>query len=75
MDYEKIKGLIEAHFPDAQGLTQKSSLTDDLGLNSVDLFSIIMEIESIYDIELPTDAIGRLETIEDLVTEVREALQ
>jgi len=45
----------------------ESLLIEDLGLNSISYFSIVLDLEEAFDIEIPDDAASGIKTVGDLV--------
>jgi acyl carrier protein len=73
-DVEKrLKSVIVANtsFPGDSSVNypniKPESTADDLGLDSLDLFELIMDIEDEFNIEISDDDIGKLKTFQDLV--------
>ena len=48
-------------------ITEESSFKDDLKADSLDLFEMVMALEENYGIEIPTDDLGQLETVADVI--------
>ncbi len=48
-------------------MTEKSSLTVDLGLSSLDVVNVVVAFEEEFDIEIPDEKIRELTTIGDVV--------
>ncbi len=68
MIFEKLKEIIvEQLGVNVEEITMESSFTDDLGADSLDLFQIIMEIESEYDIEVGEGDAEKIKTVGDAV--------
>jgi len=54
---------------------EDSSLRDDLGFDSLDVVSLIMEVEHKYDITIDDDESEAIATVSDLVTAVERHLE
>ena len=53
---EKMKELIADQLSiDAGTVTEESSFKDDLGVDSLDLFQLVMALEDEYSIEIPSE--------------------
>lgn len=48
-------------------LTEKTMLSGDLGLSSLDLVNLAAEIEDEFDIEIPDRAIKNIKTVGDII--------
>ena len=72
MELEKIKAIIaEVLNIDADSITEDTTIVDDLGADSLDIFQIIMGIEEEYDIELDNESVEQIQTVGDAVEAIR----
>lgn len=72
MELEKIKAIIaEVLNIDADSITEDTTFVDDLGVDSLDIFQIIMGIEEEYDIELDNESVEQIQTVGDAVEAIR----
>ena len=55
-----------------QDITPETSFKDDLALDSLDLYDLVMALEDEYNIEMPTEREAEIETIEDLIRILKE---
>ena len=55
-------------------VTPESSLTDDLGADSLDLVELVMAIEEEFDIEITDDESERLRTVQDVINHINTQL-
>ncbi|MBR3356200.1 MAG: acyl carrier protein [Oscillospiraceae bacterium] len=53
---------------EASDIDISSSLVDDLGADSISMLEIIMELEDVFDIDIPDEVAEDLRTVSDLVT-------
>ena len=66
--FEKMQTIIAAQLGiDADSITPESSFKDDLGADSLDLFELIMNLEEEYTIEIPSEDLGNIATVGDVV--------
>lgn len=66
---EKIKPIIAEQLGvEEEEVTLEASFKDDLGADSLDLFEMVMEFEDEFDIEIPTEDLETMETVNDIVT-------
>ena len=73
--FEEIKAVIaETLSVDEDKITLESSLTDDLGADSLDVFQIIMGVEEKLNIEVDTDAAEKLSTVGDAVELIKKTV-
>ena len=53
---------------EASDIDISSSLVDDLGADSISMLEIIMELEDVFNIDIPDEVAEDLRTVSDLVT-------
>ena len=53
---------------DEKDISMDSSLVDDLDIDSITYFEIIMELEDEFDIDIPDEAAEDMRTVSDLVS-------
>jgi acyl carrier protein len=64
---EKIIELTAAHLGLEQDtISETSSFKEDLGVDSLDLFELVMELEEEFGIEIPSEDLENLNTIGDV---------
>lgn len=64
---EKIIALTAAHLGmDEASINENSSFKDDLGVDSLDLFELVMEMEEEFGIEIPSEDLENLTTVSDV---------
>lgn len=65
---EKMKKIIALQLNVSEDdVTEDASFKDDLGADSLDLFELVMELESEYSIEIPMEDYENLETVADVM--------
>ena len=70
---EKMKELIaEQLSTEAEEITEASSLKDDLGADSLDLFQLVMALEDEYGVEIPADDLQNLLTVGDVMKYLKD---
>lgn len=68
MIFDEIKEILADQLDiNADDIDLTSSLTDDLGADSLDAIDIVMSIEDQYSIEVPDETIEEMKTVEDIV--------
>ncbi|ADY57305.1 Acyl carrier protein [Syntrophobotulus glycolicus DSM 8271] len=50
-----------------QKITLKSAFKNDLKVDSLDIFEIILELEERFSVEIPTEDLEDIQTVRDLV--------
>ncbi len=75
MEFEKIKEIIaEVLNVDVNEITMETTFVDDLGADSLDVYQIIMGIESEFDIEIDNDEAENIVTVGDAVDQIKNAM-
>jgi len=57
---------------DPARLRPDDSLRDDLGLDSLQTIELVYEVESAFDIQIPDEDFGRMQTVQNVVTYLTE---
>lgn len=72
-EVEEIKAIIESvsDIPKYQ-IDEKSSMIDDLDLSSLEILSIISEIEAKYSIKLSEEEMLSISTVNDLASIIKD---
>ena len=74
-EFKKLQGIIaDVLNIDAEKITPETTFVDDLGAYSLDVFQIIMGIEEEFDIQIPDDAAEKIVTVNDAVTQIKNAI-
>lgn len=63
---EKIREIIAEEYTDVD-VTLDTDFREDLGIDSLDLFEMIMVIEDEYSIEIPVEELEDVHTVGDLI--------
>jgi acyl carrier protein len=75
MEFEKLKQIIAEVAGVYTGeITMSTSFIDDLGLDSLDAYQIVMGIEQTFDIEISAEMAESVVTIEDAVNLIKKAV-
>ena len=70
--FEKIKELIvESLGIEEDQVTMEASFKEDLKVDSLDLFEMVMSLEDEFDVEIPTE-LEKMETVGDVVEYIKE---
>ena len=75
MEFEKLKKIIaEVLNVDPDEITMETTFQDDLGADSLDVYQIIMGIEEEFDIEIPAESAEQVNTVEEAVEMIKNAV-
>lgn len=68
MTFEKIKKIVADQIGlDKEEIKMSSTFKEDLGIDSLDIFEIVMELEEEFEIEIPTEDLEGMTRVEDIV--------
>ena len=71
--FETIKGIIvDTLQVDASEVKKSTVLRDDLGADSLDLFELAKALEDEYGLEIETEDLESIVTVEDILTYLEE---
>lgn len=66
--FENIKKIIAEQLNAEEAtISMESSFKDDLGADSLDLFELVMALEEEFDIEIPSEDLNNIATVEDVI--------
>ena len=72
MDVQKIKEIIAKHAKvDVDKLNLDADFKNDLHLDSIDLFQVIMEVEETFNIKIDNDKLLDIKTVRDALDSVK----
>ena len=70
--FEKIQEIVAEQLSvDKDSITMDTPFKDDLGADSLDLFELVMALEEEYDIEIPTEDLEKINTVNDVVEYIK----
>lgn len=65
---EKLKEIIADQLSiDAETITAESKFKEDLEADSLDLFELVMALEEEYGVEIPSEELENLLTVQDVI--------
>lgn len=74
MDIEKVKEIIAKHLKTTKDkLDMNADFKNDLHLDSIDLFQIIMEVEDTFGIKIEDNELLDIKTIGDALSKIKDA--
>ncbi len=75
MVFEKVKKIISEQLEvDQSIISENSTITGDLGADSLDLVDLAMSIEDEFDIELSDEALDKIKTVGDLAEYIEDRI-
>ena len=64
---EMRKMIAEQLSCDENEITADTSFKDDLGADSLDLFELVMALEEEYGVEIPSEDLEKILTVQDVI--------
>ena len=65
---EKVKEIVaESLYVEESTLSETTSLKEDLGADSLDLFEMVMAFEEAFEVEIPSEDLEQITTVGDVV--------
>lgn len=75
MTFERIKNVIAEQVDiEVEKIEISSTFEEDLGIDSLDIFEIVMELEEEFELEIPTEDLENMKKVEDLVNYINTKL-
>lgn len=77
--FNKLKAILSDHIPGHkseafQRLDEQTHMANDLGIESLDIVSIVIDVEDTFNIEIDNDSIKQMSTIGNCINLIREKL-
>lgn len=70
---DKIKDIVADILElEVEAIDVNASILDDLGADSIAVMEIVMELEGEFDVEVPTEDILNLNTVNDIVAYIEK---
>lgn len=67
--FDEIKTIVAENLGvEEEMITMETSFKDDLKADSLDLFEMVMALEETYGLEIPSEDLGQLETVADVIS-------
>lgn len=68
MVLEKVKAILSEQFDtEEDAITAETTLTEDLGADSLDVVDLLMSIEDEFEVEIPDTEVENIKTVGALV--------
>lgn len=75
MVFEKVKAILSEQFDvEEDSITAETSISEDLGADSLDVVDLLMSLEDEFEIEVPDEEIENIKTVGELVKYIESNL-
>jgi len=68
----KLSEILKDRGFDVEGISEDSKLVEDIGLDSLDLVDLTMDIEDAFSIQIPDEDLPKLDTVGKVVDYIIE---
>jgi len=76
MEFEKVRNILAAELSvPAEEISPETAFAADLGMDSIEMLGLMIEIEKEFEIVLDMEMIRHLYTMADMVDYIRKNLQ
>ncbi len=76
MVFEKVKNVIVEQLGlDEAEVTMEANFADDLGVDSLEIFEIVMSLEEAFEIEIPNEDIENIKDVKGIVSYIEAKLK
>ncbi|MBU3190112.1 MULTISPECIES: acyl carrier protein [Clostridium] len=76
MVFEKVKKVIVEQLGiDEVEVTMEANFADDLGVDSLEIFEIVMSLEEAFEIEIPNEDIENINDVKGIVKYIEAKLK
>lgn len=72
---QAIRNAVETALPQINGIDFDAALTSDVGLDSVQVMDLVMEIEDELDISVPVEVLAEVQTLNQLGGRIRSMIK
>ncbi len=73
---QKIKEKLNDEFKIQEDqITEDATFMEDLGLDSLDISTLLQDVETMFDVRIPDDDLDSIQTVGDLVEYLHKKLQ
>ena len=76
MVFDKVRSVIVEQLGiDEEEVKMEAKFADDLGVDSLEIFEIVMSLEEVFKIEIPNEDIENIKDIKGIVKYIEEKLK
>ena len=73
MIFDKLVEIMMEHLSiQPQDITLDTLFKDDLAIDSLDLYDLVLVLEDEFNVEMPSERLNEIETVEDLIRILKE---
>lgn len=68
---QAVGRVIRTHVPEIVGEIQGTAALEELGVDSMTLVDVVLELQDAYSVEFPDDALAEIQLVQDLIDALR----
>lgn len=72
---QAIRNAVDTALPQINGIDFDAALTSDVGLDSVQVMDLVMEIEDELDLSVPVEVLAEVQTLNQLADRLRTMIR
>jgi acyl carrier protein len=70
---DRVRKIVSKHLGVEEGeVTDDANINDDLGADSLDAVELVMAFEEEFGVDIPDEAVEKIQTIEDAISLIGE---
>jgi len=70
--FQKVEALLKEYAPQQVPIQEDTELIDDLGFDSLRVMEMLHDVEDVFDITYPLNALSDLRTVKDFVLQIQK---
>ncbi|MBW1981297.1 MAG: acyl carrier protein [Deltaproteobacteria bacterium] len=72
---EQLCEILQPFVKDGRTLTEETDLIDDLGLDSLQVMKLLVQVEDRFDISIPLNILPTVRTVKDFALQLQEIIK
>ena len=73
--FQQVAVLLQEYAPHPVPIHEDTELIDDLGFDSLRVMELLHEVEDVFDITYPLNALSDLRTVKDFVLQIQHIVE
>jgi len=73
--FQQVAVLLQEYAPHPVPIHEDTELIDDLGFDSLRVMELLHEVEDVFDITYPLNALSDLRTVKDFVLQIQHVVE
>jgi len=73
--FQKVVVLLQQYAPQPVPIQEETELINDLGFDSLKVMEMLHDVEDVFDITYPLNALSDLRTVKDFVLQIQQIVE